>query len=113
MVAAPRWSFGPFRLDLVNSCLWHSTQEIFLKPKTFAVLHHLAEVLVECSASDASSDCAPTAARGAVPLAGREVELACLHTWLDKSLRGERQVVFVTGYVQPLQRHFYTGVILW
>jgi DNA-binding winged helix-turn-helix (wHTH) protein len=41
MVAAPQWSFGPFRLDLGNSCLWHGTQEISLKPKTFAVLHQL------------------------------------------------------------------------
>ncbi len=30
-------------------------------------------------------------------LVGREQELAQLHAWLDKALRGERQVVFVTG----------------
>ena len=30
-------------------------------------------------------------------LVGREAELAQLHGWLDKALRGERQVVFVTG----------------
>ena len=28
---------------------------------------------------------------------GREAELAQLHGWLDKALRGERQLVFVTG----------------
>jgi hypothetical protein len=31
------------------------------------------------------------------PLVGRDAELAQLHRWLDKALRGERQVVFVTG----------------
>src|SRR5712692_1144394 len=30
-------------------------------------------------------------------LVGRETELAQLHRWLDKSLAGERQIVFVTG----------------
>src|SRR5713101_8176573 len=30
-------------------------------------------------------------------LVGREAELAQLHGWLEKALRGERQVVFVTG----------------
>jgi hypothetical protein len=28
---------------------------------------------------------------------GREAELTQLHTWLDKALQGERQLVFVTG----------------
>jgi predicted ATPase len=28
---------------------------------------------------------------------GRDGELAQLHAWLDKALRGERQVVFVSG----------------
>jgi DNA-binding winged helix-turn-helix (wHTH) protein len=32
-----------------------------------------------------------------VPLVGRESELAQLHGWLEKALRGERQIVFVTG----------------
>lgn len=41
MAVPSRWSFGPFRLDPDNSCLWHGTREISLKPKTFAVLHHL------------------------------------------------------------------------
>ena len=31
------------------------------------------------------------------PVIGREVELQQLHGWLDKALRGERQIVFVTG----------------
>jgi DNA-binding response OmpR family regulator len=39
--SSPQWSFGPFRLDLSNSCLWHGMLEISLKPKTFAVLHQL------------------------------------------------------------------------
>src|SRR5712692_6959294 len=30
-------------------------------------------------------------------LVGRETELAQLHHWLDKALRGERQLVFITG----------------
>src|SRR5262245_56117241 len=30
-------------------------------------------------------------------LVGREAELAQLHSWLEKALRGERQLVFVTG----------------
>lgn len=33
----------------------------------------------------------------ASPLVGRETELTQLHEWLEKVLRGERQVVFVTG----------------
>ena len=28
---------------------------------------------------------------------GREAELRQLHTWLDKALKGARQLVFVTG----------------
>jgi predicted ATPase len=30
-------------------------------------------------------------------LVGRERELAQLHSWFDKALSGERQLVFVTG----------------
>ncbi|MGE0824964.1 MAG: AAA family ATPase [Candidatus Binatia bacterium] len=33
--------FHPFRLDLANEKLWQGTQEIPLRPKTFAVLRHL------------------------------------------------------------------------
>src|SRR5262249_29851439 len=35
--------------------------------------------------------------RSAIALVGREHELAQLHDWFNKALRGERQVVFVTG----------------
>jgi DNA-binding winged helix-turn-helix (wHTH) protein len=41
MSPAQEWRFGPFCLDADNACLWHGTQAIALKPKTFAVLHHL------------------------------------------------------------------------
>jgi DNA-binding winged helix-turn-helix (wHTH) protein len=30
-------------------------------------------------------------------LVGRETELAQLHSWLDRAINGERQIVFVTG----------------
>jgi hypothetical protein len=30
-----QWHFGPFRLDLANACLWHATQPVTLRPKTF------------------------------------------------------------------------------
>jgi predicted ATPase/DNA-binding winged helix-turn-helix (wHTH) protein len=33
--------FDPFSLDLANECLWRGSQEIKLRPKTFAVLDHL------------------------------------------------------------------------
>src|SRR5262245_47710136 len=36
-----QWHFGPFRLDLVNACLWHAAQPVPLRPKTFAVLVYL------------------------------------------------------------------------
>ena len=36
-------SFGPFRLDRVNECLWQGKQAIALKPKAFAVLRYLVE----------------------------------------------------------------------
>ena len=35
--------------------------------------------------------------RHAMPLVGRQTELAHLHRWLDQARRGTRQVVFVTG----------------
>jgi class 3 adenylate cyclase len=35
--------------------------------------------------------------QSAIALVGRENELARLHEWFNKALRGERQVVFVTG----------------
>jgi DNA-binding winged helix-turn-helix (wHTH) protein/tetratricopeptide (TPR) repeat protein len=36
-------SFGPFRLDLANECLWKGTQSISLRPKAFAVLKLLVD----------------------------------------------------------------------
>ena len=33
----------PFRFDLANRRLWHTTQELFLRPKAFAMLHYLLE----------------------------------------------------------------------
>src|SRR5262249_11302781 len=36
-----QWHFGPFRLDLVNACLWHAAQRVPLRPKTFEVLVYL------------------------------------------------------------------------
>src|SRR5262249_22368236 len=36
-------------------------------------------------------------AHSAVEMVGREMELARLHSWFQKAVGGERQVVFVTG----------------
>ena len=36
-----QWHFGPFRLDLANACLWHATQPVTLRPKTFQILVYL------------------------------------------------------------------------
>jgi DNA-binding winged helix-turn-helix (wHTH) protein/tetratricopeptide (TPR) repeat protein len=36
-------SFGQFRLDLTNECLWRGAHEISLRPKAFAVLRILVE----------------------------------------------------------------------
>jgi predicted ATPase/DNA-binding winged helix-turn-helix (wHTH) protein len=36
-------SFGPFRFDEVNECLWRGSQEIPLRPKPFSVLKYLLE----------------------------------------------------------------------
>lgn len=36
-------SFGPFRFDEVNECLWRGSQAIPLRPKPFAVLKYLIE----------------------------------------------------------------------
>jgi DNA-binding winged helix-turn-helix (wHTH) protein/tetratricopeptide (TPR) repeat protein len=36
-------SFGPFRLDVVNECVWEGETRIALMPKPFAVLRHLVE----------------------------------------------------------------------
>jgi DNA-binding winged helix-turn-helix (wHTH) protein len=44
-----------------------------------------------------SSSPAPDTQHPAPALVGREPELAQLHSWLEKALHGERQLVFVTG----------------
>jgi TolB-like protein/DNA-binding winged helix-turn-helix (wHTH) protein/Tfp pilus assembly protein PilF len=36
-------SFAGFTLDLTRSCLWHGSQEVKLRPKSFDVLRHLVE----------------------------------------------------------------------
>src|SRR5690349_16640128 len=36
-------SFGPFRFDEINECLWRGTQAIPLRPKPFSVLKYLLE----------------------------------------------------------------------
>jgi DNA-binding winged helix-turn-helix (wHTH) protein len=40
-MAALHWSFGQFRLDVDNACVWRGTERLALRPKTFAVLHYL------------------------------------------------------------------------
>ncbi len=47
--------------------------------------------------SSYSSPPTPSTQYPAPTLVGREAELAQLHSWLEKALRGERQLVFVTG----------------
>ena len=41
MAGAPHWNFAAFRLDLDNACVWHGTELLALRPKTFTVLLHL------------------------------------------------------------------------
>ena len=36
-------SFGPFRFDDINECLWRGSQAILLRPKPFSVLKYLLE----------------------------------------------------------------------
>ena len=36
-------TFGQFRLDMANECLWQGTRAISLRPKAFAVLRLLLE----------------------------------------------------------------------
>jgi DNA-binding winged helix-turn-helix (wHTH) protein len=43
MQVAKEISFGKFRLDLVNECLWQGARAISLRPKAFAVLKLLVE----------------------------------------------------------------------
>ena len=41
MAAETPVSFGSFRLDPQNACVWRDTEMIKLTPKAFAVLHYL------------------------------------------------------------------------
>ena len=41
MTIPDTYSFLPFRLDIDNGVLWRETTLVPLRPKTFAVLHHL------------------------------------------------------------------------
>jgi DNA-binding winged helix-turn-helix (wHTH) protein len=43
MQAGENITFGRFRLDLTNECLWQGTRAISLRPKAFAVLKLLVE----------------------------------------------------------------------
>jgi DNA-binding winged helix-turn-helix (wHTH) protein len=43
MAAETPVSFGNFRLDPQNACVWRGTEMIKLTPKAFAVLHYLIE----------------------------------------------------------------------
>jgi DNA-binding winged helix-turn-helix (wHTH) protein/predicted ATPase len=159
-------TFGQFRLDLTNECLWQGTRAISLRPKAFGVLKillaHPGELVNKQQVLDAvwpgtfvgdavlkdsirqlrealgdkagspsyietahrrgyrfigklaqpamgkkssppaggfASQLAPgvDAPGSAVPILGREAELAKMRGWLDRVLAGERQTVFVTG----------------
>ena len=41
MPPASQWTFGPFRLDPRNACLWHGAELVPLPPTAFALLHYL------------------------------------------------------------------------
>jgi predicted ATPase/DNA-binding winged helix-turn-helix (wHTH) protein len=43
MVVSRQLSFGPFRLDEANECLWQGAEAIQLRPKAYAVLKYLLE----------------------------------------------------------------------
>ncbi len=51
------WCFGPFRVDMANACLWHDTQRVAVRPKTFDVLvylvSHAGELVTKESLLDA------------------------------------------------------------
>src|SRR5215467_2427776 len=51
-----QWHFGPFRLDLVNACLWHAAQQVPLRPKTFEVLVYLVTHADQLVTKDALLD---------------------------------------------------------
>ena len=154
-------SFGPFRLDPVNHCLWRAEARIPLTPKAFDVLRYLVEhadrlvsqeelldalwqetyvnpegirkyileirkalgdqarppLFIEtlpkrgyrfiAKLTDGRQTAATNQTPGALPkaplpqvesgLLGREAEVAQLRHWLDQSLAGKRQTVFITG----------------
>ena len=60
--------------------------------------------------SSHSSPPTPSTQHPAPTLVGRETELAQLHSWLDKALHGERQMVFVTGEAGDWQDHARRGL---
>ena len=41
MPSASQWTFGPFRLDPRNACLWRGVDLVPLPPTAFALLHYL------------------------------------------------------------------------
>src|SRR5262249_39714472 len=43
MSSVKQITFGRFRLDTTNECLWQGTQAITLRPKAHAVLKHLVD----------------------------------------------------------------------
>jgi DNA-binding winged helix-turn-helix (wHTH) protein/tetratricopeptide (TPR) repeat protein len=151
-------TFGKFRLDFTNECLWHDSSSISLRPKAFAVLKLLIEnpgqlvskqkvldtvwpntfvgdavlkdnirQLREALNDDAAAPtyietahrrgyrfiahaptpvAAPPASEQSVSstlpsladrLLGRDGELEKMQSWLQHTLAGQRQTVFVTG----------------
>jgi DNA-binding winged helix-turn-helix (wHTH) protein len=43
MEAAWHFTFGPFRLDVRQSCLWRGDRVLCLRPRSLALLRYLAE----------------------------------------------------------------------
>ena len=169
MQTARDFTFGRFRLDNTNECLWHGQRAIPLRPKAFAVLKLLVQrpghlvtkqqvldtvwpgtfvgdaVLKDCvrqlrealqdnaaapmyietahrrgyrfigkpsqASSTLSIEESKHSATRTMPsqqtvlpslkspagVLGRETELARMRDWLERTLGGERQLVFVTG----------------
>src|SRR6266446_5751698 len=117
--------FQPFRLDTVNHCLWRAEERLRLTPRAFDVLRYLVEhaerlvtqdeILealwpetyvnpevikqyirgIRRAMSDESAASFPSfSPKGIV---GRKTALAELGACLASALRGQRQLVFVTG----------------
>lgn len=149
--------FPPFRLDIVNQCLWRRSDDsaderIILKPKAFAILRYLVdragrlvtqdelldavwpdthvnpEVLkrhvfdirgllgddprnpayietlarrgyqfIAAIRSGASAAPGPAEIAARTKIVGRDRALGDLRAFLEKTLQGQRQIVFVTG----------------